>query len=96
MRSNIPASLAYGVYISQLIRYARASSNDSAFLKRHLHLRSRLLDQGYKKNSPFAMHFHIVKMYKDKEVKKNVKDIFLSMCDIKIFLTFTSPNMVLL
>ena len=39
---------------------------------------------------------HIVKMYKDKEVKKNVKDIFLSMCDVKIFLTFTSPNMVLL
>ena len=29
------------------------------------------------------MHFHIVKMYKDKEVKKNVKDIFLSMCDVK-------------
>ena len=24
-------------------------------------------------------------MYKDKEVKKNVKDIFLSMCDVKIF-----------
>ena len=28
-------------------------------------------------------------MYKDKEVKKNVKDIFLSMCDVKVFLTFT-------
>jgi hypothetical protein len=27
MCSNIPASPAYGVYISQLIRYARASSN---------------------------------------------------------------------
>ena len=38
----------------------------------------------------------IVKMYKDKEVKKNVKDIFLSVCDVKIFLTFMSPNMVLL
>jgi hypothetical protein len=38
-----------GVYISQLIRYARASSNYSDFLKRHLHLRNRLLDQGYKK-----------------------------------------------
>jgi hypothetical protein len=37
-----------------------------------------------------------MKMYKDKEVKKNVNDIFLSMCDVKIFLTFTSPNMVLL
>jgi hypothetical protein len=49
MCSNIPASPAYGVYISQLIRYARASSNYSDFLKRHLHLRNRLLDQGYNK-----------------------------------------------
>ena len=49
MCSNIPASPAYGVYISQLIRYARASSNYSDFLKRHLHLRNRLLDQGYQK-----------------------------------------------
>jgi hypothetical protein len=47
MCSNIPASPAYGVYISQLIRYARASSNYSDFLKRRLHLRNRLLDQGY-------------------------------------------------
>jgi hypothetical protein len=47
MCTNIPASPAYGVYISQLIRYARASSNYSEFLKRHLHLRNRLLDQGY-------------------------------------------------
>ena len=49
MCSNIPASPAYGVYISQLIRYARASNNYSDFLKCHLHLRNRLLDQGYKK-----------------------------------------------
>ena len=40
-------SPAYGVYISQLIRYARGSSNYSDFLKYHLHLRNRLLDQGY-------------------------------------------------
>ena len=39
MCSNIPASPAYGVYISQLIRYARASSNYSDFLKHHLHLK---------------------------------------------------------
>jgi hypothetical protein len=43
MCSYIQASPAYGVYISQLIRYARASSNYSDFLKRHLHLRDRLL-----------------------------------------------------
>ena len=44
--SNIPASPAYDVYISQLIRYARASSNYSDFLKCHLYLRNMLLDQG--------------------------------------------------
>jgi hypothetical protein len=61
MCSNIPASHAYGVYISQLIRYARASSNYSDFLKRHLHLRNRLLDQGYVEsdfkapNLPFSL-----------------------------------------
>jgi hypothetical protein len=49
MCSNIPASPAYDVYISQLIRYARASSNYSDYLKRHLHLRNRLPDQDYKK-----------------------------------------------
>ena len=49
MCSNIPASPTYGVYISQLIRYTRAISNYSDFLKRHVHLRNRLLDQGYKK-----------------------------------------------
>jgi hypothetical protein len=35
------------------------------------------------------MHFHIVKMYEDKEVKTNVKNIVLSICDVKVFLTFT-------
>jgi hypothetical protein len=31
------------------------------------------------------MDFHIVKMYKDKEVNKNVKNILLSMCDVSVF-----------
>ena len=47
--SNIPASPAYGIYILQLFRYARASSNYYDFLKRHLHLINRLLVQGYQK-----------------------------------------------
>jgi hypothetical protein len=41
------------------------------------------------------MHFHIVKMYKDKEVNKNVKNILLSMCDVKLFLTFASLGLLL-
>jgi hypothetical protein len=55
MCSKIPASPAYGVYISQLIRYARASSNFSDFVKRHLHLRNRLLDQGYQKDCSYSI-----------------------------------------
>ena len=34
-------------------------------------------------------------MYKDKVVNKNVKNIFLSMRDVKVSLTFTSLNLVL-
>ena len=37
----------------------------------------------------YSMHFHRVKMYKDKEVKINVKHMLLSMCEVKVFLTFT-------
>jgi hypothetical protein len=37
-----------------------------------------------------------VKMYKDKEVNKNVKNILLSMCDVRLFLTFASLGLVLL
>jgi hypothetical protein len=55
MCSNIPTSPAYGVYISQLIRYARASSNYSDSLKRHLYLRNRLLDKGHKKFAVFDL-----------------------------------------
>ena len=35
-------------------------------------------------------------MYKDKEVNKNVKSMFLLMCDVKLFLTFASLGLVLL
>ena len=47
MRSNIPESPAYGVYISQLIRYSRACSDYQDFLIRGRLLTSKLLKQGY-------------------------------------------------
>ena len=47
LSSNIPQSPAYGVYVSQLIRYARASSAYSDFLVRSRLLTSKLLGQGY-------------------------------------------------
>ena len=47
MCSNIPQSPAYGVYISQLIRYARACSVYEDFLARGRVLTLKLLKQGY-------------------------------------------------
>ena len=41
------------------------------------------------------MDFQIVKMHKDKEVNKNVKNIVLSMCDVREFLTFTALTTIL-
>ena len=49
LSSNIPTSPAYGVFISQLIRYARACSSYKCFILRARRLSSKLLKQGYLK-----------------------------------------------
>jgi hypothetical protein len=60
---------AYGVYISQLIRYATTSSTYSDFLKHHFYLRNRLLDQGYNKcittgvTNGAEIHIVVVRQY---------------------------------
>ena len=41
-------SSSYGVYISQLIRFARVSSNVADFNARHKRLTAKLLQQGYR------------------------------------------------
>ena len=45
--SNIPLNPAYGVYVSQLIRYSRACSKYLDFKSRHHILVIKLLGQGY-------------------------------------------------
>ena len=45
--SNIPASPAYGVFISQLIRYSRACGSYYDFLDRGMLLTRKLLNQGF-------------------------------------------------
>ena len=45
--SNIPAAPAYGVYISELIRYSRACGAYRDFLDRVLLLTRKLLNQGF-------------------------------------------------
>ena len=47
LSSNIPSSPSYGVYSSQLIRYAQCCSHYDDFIYRHKWLVDRLLSQGY-------------------------------------------------
>ena len=47
LSSNIPSSPAYGVFISQLIRYVRACSSYECFILRASWLSSKLLKQEY-------------------------------------------------
>ena len=45
---DIPCSTSYGVYISQLIRFARVSSHVADFNARNKSLTAKLLQQGYR------------------------------------------------
>ena len=49
LSSNIPTSPAYAIFISQLIRYARACSSYGCFILRATRLSNKLLEQGYVK-----------------------------------------------
>ena len=58
---NVPRSPSYGVYISQLIRFARVCSNVDDFNKRNLFLTATLFKQGYryhKIRKAFSKFYH--------------------------------------
>ena len=67
---DVPRSTSYGVYISQLIRFARVSSHVDGFNTRNKVLTAKLLRQGYiyyKLRKAFSKfyrrHFDIVSIY---------------------------------
>ena len=51
LSSNIPSAQAYGVYVSQLNRYASPYSYYQDFMERRKVLTTKLLSQGYKKTN---------------------------------------------
>ena len=53
---DVPRSTSYGVYISQLIRFARASSYVANFNTRNKLLTQKLLKQGYRYHN-LSKHF---------------------------------------
>ena len=84
LSSNIPSAPAYGVYVSQLIRYARTCSNYQDFMERGKVLTTKLLSQGYQKTKLVATlkkfygrHHHLVNPY-NVSVSRIVSDVFAS------------------
>ena len=72
-----PRSLSYGVYISQLIRFARVCSNVKDFNNRNFFLTAKLLKQGYryhKIRKAFSKFYH---RHSELIVKNNIGKIFL-------------------
>ena len=58
---DVPRSPSYGVYISQLIRFARVCSNIDDFNNRNLFLTAKLFKQGYryhKIRKAFSKFYH--------------------------------------
>ena len=58
---DVPGSPSYGVYISQLIRFARVCSNVDDFNNRNLYLTAELLKRGYryhKIRKAFSKFYH--------------------------------------
>ena len=58
---DVPWRTSYGVYISQLVRFARASSNLCGFNCRNKALTAKLLRQGYRY---FKLHRALSKFYR--------------------------------
>ena len=59
---DVPRSPSYGVYISQLIRFARVCSNVDDFNNINLFVTAKLLKQGYRYNKirkAFSKFYHI-------------------------------------
>ena len=84
LSSNIPSAPAYGVYVSQLIRYARTCSNYQDFMEHGKVLTTKLLSQGYQKTKLVATlkkfygrHHDLVNPY-NVAVSRIVSDVFAS------------------
>ena len=79
---NIPTSPAYGVFVSQLLRYARGSSAYDDFVCRGAHLTSKLIRQGYSTTKLrasfkkfYGRHYEFVSKY-GKCMSHILKDLF--------------------
>ena len=98
--SNIPQSPAYGVYVSQLIRYARASSAYSDFLVRSRLLTRKWLGQGYNRfklittfKKFYGRHYHLIGKFQ-LSVTNMVTALFLETLFLRVAGPFTARPLI--
>ena len=79
LSSNIPSSPFYGIYISQLTRFARCCSHYDDFRHRHKLLVDRLFSQGYEVKHLRNSFKKVYGRYPDliRKYKRLVKDIMV-------------------
>ena len=70
MDGDVPRSTSYGVYISQLIRFARVSSHVADFNAHNKSLTAKFLQQGYRYHKPrktfskfYRRHYELVSTF---------------------------------
>ena len=69
---DVPLAPSYGVYISQLVRFARICSEVDDFNERNLAITCKLLQQGYRFHKILITFGKFYKRYKELLVKYNV------------------------
>ena len=90
---DVPLAPSYGVYISQLVRYARVCCDVFDFNERNLYITGKLLNQGYRYQKLLKTFPKFVLRYKDLVLKFGCtcrKRLF--MCYIFVFRAFLYTN----
>jgi hypothetical protein len=86
--SNILVSPAYGVYVSQLIRYTRACSTCDQFLVRGSLLTNKLMSQGFQMSRLQAAIRKFYGRYNDLICSYNLS---VNICCLKCFIPIVKP-----
>lgn len=72
--SNIPDSVSYGVFLSQLVRIARICNRDVFFMDRAKLLTNYMVKQGYSKEKLLKVFFKFFENHKTLAIKHSMAD----------------------
>ena len=86
---DVPRRTSYGVYISQLIRFARASSDVSGFNCRNKALTAKLLKQGYRYHKLRKAFSSFYRKHNELVEKYNISLRKLLQQDLRTFMLMT-------